>query len=254
MVSVPHIQDYPSIGALCREGIIDADAIVVPGHSGDFTAGSDIPPSFLKVALVGRDRLIQHMYARHFRLWCRSDQPREVLVALEARVVPPGSDGVDDPLQAILYHDRWDFEERQAKFIVNSVRAYEAHGLGWWLPLFDRAFLDFWSTVPLTLRIGQRLYNDYVTTTYAAATGIGRDAAAISDKRTLGMAARRWVRRLPFLVPAARALFDQLKKRRAYDREPLAMFGIVDRARFSRLYTGRENVNSFIARDVLGDS
>lgn len=68
------------------------------------------------------------------------------------------------------------------------------------------------------------------------------------------MAARRWVRRLPFLVPAARALFDQLKKRRAYDREPLAMFGIVDRARFSRLYTGRENVNSFIARDFLGDS
>ena len=49
-------------------------------------------------------------------------------------------------------------QERQAKFIVNSVRAYEYFGYEWLIPLWDNALFDFWAKVPITLRYQRRLY------------------------------------------------------------------------------------------------
>lgn len=254
LVSVPHIQDCPAVGALRNAGVIDEDAVIAPGHSGDFTAGSHIPGLFVGAKRVDSDLFLRHMYARHFRLWSSREHPRDVLAAMEARVIARVKDGLGDPDKSISCHDQWDFEERQAKFIVNSVRVYEMNGCDWWLPLFDRSLLDFWCRVPLDLRVGQHLYNDYVTRAFASMTGVDATVAAQSDKRTFGMALRRMVRRVPLLVPPARYVFDHVKKRRIYDSHPLAMFGIVDRGEFARLYTGRETVNSFIARDILGVS
>jgi hypothetical protein len=44
--------------------------------------------------------------------------------------------------------DFFNIIERQAKFIVNSVRIYEYFGFEWRLPLFDRELIDFYLKVP----------------------------------------------------------------------------------------------------------
>ena len=49
--------------------------------------------------------------------------------------------------QAADTFECWDCQERQAKFIVNSVRAYEFFGFEWRLPLFDAELMDFWSRI-----------------------------------------------------------------------------------------------------------
>ena len=55
----------------------------------------------------------------------------------------------------------FDFNERQAKFIVNSVRAYEFFGYEWRIPLWDTELIDFFLKVPLKYRISQDLYKKY---------------------------------------------------------------------------------------------
>ena len=49
-------------------------------------------------------------------------------------------------------YDRYDFEERQVKFIINSVRCYDYYGMKWYLPFADKQFIEFWQKVPLNLR------------------------------------------------------------------------------------------------------
>ena len=54
-----------------------------------------------------------------------------------------------------------DFNERQAKFIVNSVRAYEFFGYEWRIPLWDTELINFFLKVPMKYRISQDLYKKY---------------------------------------------------------------------------------------------
>jgi hypothetical protein len=53
--------------------------------------------------------------------------------------------------------EMWNAEQRQSKYIINSVRTYEFVGARW-RTLWDYEFMDFFLRVPLELRYGQKLY------------------------------------------------------------------------------------------------
>jgi asparagine synthase (glutamine-hydrolysing) len=63
--------------------------------------------------------------------------------------------------QALSACDSWDWQERQAKKIVNSVRVYEFWGYSWRIPLWDAEMMDWWERVD-PLRDGTVLYDTYV--------------------------------------------------------------------------------------------
>ena len=44
--------------------------------------------------------------------------------------------------------------------MITGQRIYECLGHDWRLPLWDNDYLDFWETVPLRFKAGQRLYNE----------------------------------------------------------------------------------------------
>jgi asparagine synthase (glutamine-hydrolysing) len=55
----------------------------------------------------------------------------------------------------------FDFNERQAKFIVNAVRVYEFFGYEWRIPFWDMELVNFFLKVPIEHRINQKLYRKY---------------------------------------------------------------------------------------------
>ena len=55
--------------------------------------------------------------------------------------------------------EMWNAEQRQAKYIINSVRTYEFVGSRW-RTLWDYEFMDFFLRVPEELRYGMKLYLD----------------------------------------------------------------------------------------------
>lgn len=59
--------------------------------------------------------------------------------------------------------ESWNWQERQAKFIGNSIRVYEFWGFDWWMPLWDKQFTKYWSCFPLKLRFERFFYKKYVT-------------------------------------------------------------------------------------------
>ncbi|MBD3402403.1 hypothetical protein GF420_05870, partial [candidate division GN15 bacterium] len=70
MVSLPHMQDFLAVRQLRDEHLIPEDAVFVPGHSGDFVAGSHIPAVFDSPKITRRE-LLDQIYRDHYWLWSR---------------------------------------------------------------------------------------------------------------------------------------------------------------------------------------
>lgn len=149
--SVPHIQDFPAVRALREAAAVPTDSVFVPGHSGDLLAGSHITRDFMGESLSP--------YAFFAAISDKFYYGKKLSAGLEERVrksVPVSAGHTAEELASCC--EWFNIRERQAKFIVNSVRVYEFFGYEWLLPLWDNELFDFWRRVPISLRYKRNLY------------------------------------------------------------------------------------------------
>jgi asparagine synthase (glutamine-hydrolysing) len=170
LVSLAHLQDWPAIMELRKERVLSEDVVIVPGHSRDFVSGSHIPQELTELAECDVQKVIKAIWRHHYVLMPLSlaaeyvgmDQ-REALMGVLGRleVYFEQAKGLKTE-KAIALYESWDWAERQAKYIVNSVRVYDFFGLDWWMPWWDHEVMSFWEYVPLELRIDRQLERKYV--------------------------------------------------------------------------------------------
>jgi len=250
LASTPHIQDWPAVYELRAQAALSDGAVFVPGHSGDFLAGSHIPKWFPARGRIERDELLRAIFDAHYSLWHwpqgEADRLRAEFARRIEQIVGEIRDGSPD--QAADVFEWWDCAERQAKFIVNSVRVYESLGFEWRLPLFDSELMDFWSEAPLDARVGRRLYFEFASRHQRLPI-----TQANTDRAAPVTAGVRLIGRLG-LRPLAKRLQYALRRiryRRQYERSDMAWFALVDPGEFRRRYTGREIGHSFFALQYL---
>lgn len=248
--SIAHVQDWPAIYELSRSSRIPSDSIVIPGHSGDFLAGSHVPIGFAQRGSVGANEVVDLLLFKHYELWDWSDSDRKFRPAFAERIRGQLSE-IPNRLsleQAANLLERWNWEERQAKFINNSVRCYEYHGLEWRLPLWDYSLMDFWRRVPVQLRIGRALYFQFANRYQHLPIGQpNRDRPAPLE--LLASAVKR--SGLEKLTRVARRTLRAARWRHEYESGLMAWFGAVDRNFFKNTYTGHETLHSYMARAQL---
>jgi asparagine synthase (glutamine-hydrolysing) len=169
--SVAHFQDWLAVKVLIKERIIDQNSILVPGHSGDFVAGSHIPKvAFEKTHFQIQD-VINAIFERHY-----VEAPNQ-LIGIAPQVWHRrinqrlSANNVQNQFDFANLVENWDWRERQSKYINNAVRVYEFFGCDWWMPLWDREFVDFWMKVPLKLREGRNWYKLYVQKQFELQSG-----------------------------------------------------------------------------------
>ena len=129
--SLPHVQDFYAIYKLTRQGIINKNDIVVPGHSADYSAGSHIPiHSFDKSSFsfedLYKDLLEFHRIGSREKL-CNASL-REYLIR--------GNSSLDFEDYRREF-ELFDYRERQSKLTVNSIRIYDYFELNTFLPLWS---------------------------------------------------------------------------------------------------------------------
>lgn len=164
LTSLPHIQDYFAVKELKEKGLISEKAVFVPGHSGDMLAGSWIPDDSSS-KLDNYNRFFEYIIKRHYSLWnwnvmANKEFESVFQTKINRSINNIHSSDFDDFVNAM---ELFNFNERQAKFIVNSVRVYEHYNYRWWLPFWDNELIDFFKEVSLKERINCRLYRLYVT-------------------------------------------------------------------------------------------
>jgi asparagine synthase (glutamine-hydrolysing) len=162
--SQPFVPEVECFLALRERGLLEKNAVVVNGQSGDFLTGGHIHPCLVQPQ-AGIEDVIERIRFRHYSLWEDLDTP-ENLSRIRARIQAvlaqcPGEPPVTPPQLAARY-EFWEWQERQCKLVVNGQRLYDFLGLAWELPLWDFALMRFFGGVPLAWRMGQKLYKAYL--------------------------------------------------------------------------------------------
>lgn len=137
-VSVSHIQDFFAVKVLHDGGVIPKNTIFIPGHSGDFFAGTHTLG--LYQGTMPREELEKAIWKHHYILKGKNKKKYQYFNNI-----------LEDELLSNYYPhsivEDWDMMNRQAKFIVNSNRAYEFFGYGHRLPLWDFELVSFFKFI-----------------------------------------------------------------------------------------------------------
>lgn len=205
--SSPFVQDLTPISMLKAEGYIPADAVMCNGNSGDYISGAHIVPEMrMKSAglseLERLSRVTAALFKKHFGLWTTLQTAkngtrieRQLLASLER-----AGAGLGDPDDDYGLYEYAEFQDRQCKFVIAGQRIYEYLGHEWRLPLWDKAYLDFFEAVPLAGKIGQRLYADMLVAENWG--GVWRDVPV--NAKTVRP---HWIRPLRFAAKLAHVPF-----------------------------------------------
>lgn len=250
--SVPHIQDWPAVWQMYEKKDIPHDSVFVPGHSSDLLAGSrsSVVPSLYRPTGFEIAEVAKLLFKKNYCLWDPRSMRSEVIQGLEDRIASNLHNRARHPDAASLY-EVWDVEERQAKFIVNSVRAYEQWGFDWWLPFWDAEYIAYWSQCPLALRIGKTMYEEYVSRLYQDLAGVSPSASRQTERSDPVSRFRNGIIASRFSEPIRWLYRRAVKSRTEYHGHPLAWYAVVGEEEFRRRFSGRETINSFLSRDIL---
>ena len=164
-VSLPHIQDFYAIKKLLDNNLIEKNAVVIPGHAADFVAGSHIPEELYQN--ISYKRVIDYIFENHYFLNQTIKISNDLYNKLSLQL---SKKDIITNIEIANEYEKWDWKERQAKFIANSVRVYDYFKLDWWLPFWDFDFIEFWQKVPFILRKDHKWYINYVELLYKRIT------------------------------------------------------------------------------------
>jgi len=161
--AIPNVQDIYEVSQLRQNSLIDAEAVIVNGNSGDFISGGHV-----NVLLDGQKSLKsmnelnwELFLDKHYSLWrdCRTAVNDSYIISelekiLSLRNISPKS--FNKYQYAIM--ECIELIGRQSKIVTGQQRAYEYFGYDWRLPLWSNEMLAFWETVPYEDKINQNLY------------------------------------------------------------------------------------------------
>jgi len=159
--SVPNNQDILPLIKLRDSAALADNSVIINGQTGDFISGGHIPERLFDSAMtVGS--FLEAILDRHYSLWKSLLTPQNLdIVAPRIRKILSLDGSKNAPLNngsAIALWEQFEYETRQAKYIVNGQRCYDFLGLRWMLPLWDGKLVEFWRNVPPTLKREQSLY------------------------------------------------------------------------------------------------
>jgi len=192
--SIVCIQPIIAVKYLKDKGLIEKDAIFVPGHTGDFIVGGHIPYDIISSKSISSKKLIELIFEKHYGL-NKNVNAKVIKNTIRDRIVYKDK---YTNVEAADEYENFDWRERQAKFISNDVRIYEFYGYEWRLPLWDVNTVRYWEKIATEDRFERRLYftfeNKFINSQY----GISHNSVKKSMLSKIKRSIRKMVKKMPF--------------------------------------------------------
>ena len=164
MTSMFYMQEYFAVKYLKDQSLIPKDSVFVPGHSGDFIAGSmlnkhgnfSLQESMIEV--VERIYDIKYCFVKPNRKYADllKERIRKNLLGKFSREAD----------FSYSIHEDWDFKEKFAKFNFNSSSIYTFFDYEFRAPFWDLEIINFFKYLPLTAKLNKYLYDDILRGDY----------------------------------------------------------------------------------------
>ncbi len=161
----PTMTDFYAFCDLARRHALPRDTVVINGQTGDFISGGHVPTS-LAGAFIDRRMWLDAILAKHHSLWTQLRTP-EHDAEMRERVRRSFVEAIPERMEreeAMKRYEEWEWRARQCELVIPGQRVYDFFGLPWELPLWDDAYLAFWSRVLFDAKFRQSLYLEYLRT------------------------------------------------------------------------------------------
>ena len=149
------MQEYFALKYLKDNNLVDENAVFIGGHSADFLAGSHLD-IFMKKKFTEK-KLIHKIIEKNFSLKKAGFFKKKVFFNEIKKSINFLLEKKKSNLNYLIY-ENWDFKERQAKFIVNSVLSYDFFGYKFYLPFWDNEFINFFLKLNFEQKLYEKLY------------------------------------------------------------------------------------------------
>lgn len=247
LTSLTHIQDHLAVYELKNKGLIPEDSVIIPGHTA-MLAFSGFAPNYHHLEQAAAD-----LFRKHYSLWNWSYKDarkfKEDLMKKTADLLNSNRDHGNSIEDAIYL---WEMRERHAKFICNSVRAYEHLGYEWRLPLWEKDMVDFWLKTPQHHRVGKQLYKEYYDWKFGNKTlNIQKPNNEGTKSASLRGKAKEYKKIYSFFKKIYHG-FKRFSEARAYYKHPLDWYKIISYRQYLKGYmNGAANINSYVVEQQL---
>lgn len=207
--------EYNAILWLKQQGLLQYDAIFMPGHVGDFYAGSHLQKLGIKehdsLTNVAQKLLLHAFeYGKPNRDAVFKKELKQALQALDC-----GRKSYQLALQFIA-------ENRLAHQILNSARVYEYLGYDVLLPLCDVDFVQFFENLPYQQRFDVSFYHHFLLEKVFAPLQIAFQKPSSAKKMPL----QRFKNKIKLLLP--RTLYLRYKQRSDLTTETYLLHEMLD--------------------------
>ena len=146
--SVPHLQDFVAVYMLKKMGVIQTGDIFVPGHAHEVLTGSHLEHKVNCCSSIYESLIFIKRHFSGFGYAKRSvNLINNVLSIIDKYNI-----------NANQISEYFDWQERQTKYIANSVRVYEYLGFEWRIPQWDYDLFNYWKNIGFNYRYGRVLY------------------------------------------------------------------------------------------------
>jgi asparagine synthase (glutamine-hydrolysing) len=138
---LPHTQDLLAIFRLKELAVISENDVIVPGHTAFTEAENRIVKDFST-----DKQTLRYVYDKYYTFFkCKDEYPR-----FESNFKKLFE---ENGYNRNSFPEFFNWQERQAKYINNSLRTYEFLGLQWRLPFWGKNVIDFWQKLNFDDRI-----------------------------------------------------------------------------------------------------
>lgn len=196
-VSMFFLQEYFAVQYLKKNGMIPADALFIPGHSGDFLGGSQFAKHHFSAAEEPSDVLVNRILnvKYHYRKFTGKERN-----AMRSRILKSLTEKeTGEKSLAWSVHEDWDFKEKLAKFNANSVSTFTFFGYEYRLPYWDLELIEFFKKLPADVKLNKRLYDAILSEEYFSKWQLNMEEELQPDMKYYARA--RLKRRIKSLVP-----------------------------------------------------
>ena len=238
--TLSHIQDFVAVKELKEKKLIPQKSVFLPGHAYDFLAGSHISYEFVENKSFSKRKLNNLLFLKHFSFII---SPIFILKLKFNKIFFENKEYSSS--KSISELEKWNWRERQSKFIVNSVRLYEFFGYGWALPFWDYEIIDFWQRISIELRYKRKFFKEYFNHISISKSEISQDIIKFKFKEDI----KNHLGQL-FLFRYFKNVFSALF---SYTPKGYVLFGVISKKEFVKNAILHRNttVNSTLAKRYL---
>jgi asparagine synthase (glutamine-hydrolysing) len=159
------MQEYFAVKYLKDNNLVPQDSIFIPGHSGDFIAGSQLAKNDGLGKKTSIKKIVNAIYKTKYNIIKPEKRFRKPFKS-EISTFVTKSYQENRNLKAYSVYEDWDFKEKISKYLINSINVYNFFGYEFRLPFWDSILVDFFKNIPYEFRLHKLLYDKVLTDIY----------------------------------------------------------------------------------------